>query len=102
MTAPETLSLAGKVAVVTGAGREPGIGAGIATALARNGAAVVVNFVSDATRPKAAALAERLRSEHGARVETVQTDIESPAGAKELVDRTLVVFQTANIDILSA
>ena len=54
-TAPETLSLAGKVAVVTGAGREPGIGAGIATALARNGAAVVVNFKSDDTRSKAAA-----------------------------------------------
>ncbi|RYO94319.1 hypothetical protein DL766_000596 [Monosporascus sp. MC13-8B] len=31
--APDTLSLTGKIAIVTGAGREPGIGAGIATAL---------------------------------------------------------------------
>ncbi|RYP49084.1 hypothetical protein DL768_005142 [Monosporascus sp. mg162] len=99
--APDTLSLAGKIAIVTGAGREPGIGAGIATALARNGAAVVLNFVSDSTIPKAAAVAERLRTDYGARVATVQADIESPEGAAELVKKSLGAFETDHIDILS-
>ncbi|RYP73481.1 hypothetical protein DL770_007774 [Monosporascus sp. CRB-9-2] len=99
--APDTLSLSGKIAIVTGAGREPGLGAGIATALARNGAAVVLNFVSDSTIPKAAAVAERLRTDYGARVATIQVDIESPEGAAELVKKTLEVFETDHIDILN-
>ncbi|KAK7753652.1 hypothetical protein SLS62_004274 [Diatrype stigma] len=98
--APETLSLAGKVAIVTGAGREPGIGAGIASALARNSAAVMVNYVSDSTTPKAAALAERLRNEYGARVATVQADITTPEGAAKLAEETLKAFETDHIDIL--
>lgn len=100
--APETLSLAGKIAIVTGAGREPGIGAGIATALARNSAAVTVNYVSDATAPKAASLAERLRKEYGARVATIQADITSPEGAERLAQETLKAFDTDHIDILGA
>ncbi|RYP33576.1 hypothetical protein DL767_004691 [Monosporascus sp. MG133] len=98
---PDTLSLSGKIALVTGAGREPGLGAGIATALARNGAAVVLNFVSDSTIPKAAAVAERLRTDYGARVATIQADIESPEGAAELAKKTLETFETDHIDILS-
>ncbi|RYP03105.1 hypothetical protein DL764_005388 [Monosporascus ibericus] len=99
--APDSLSLAGKIAIVTGAGREPGLGAGIATALARNGAAVVLNFVSDSTIPKAAAVAERLRTDYGVRVATIQADIASPEGAAELAKKTLEAFETDHIDILS-
>ena len=46
--------LAGKVAVVTGASK--GIGAGIANALAQDGAAVVVNYASTKTRAEAVRL----------------------------------------------
>jgi NAD(P)-dependent dehydrogenase (short-subunit alcohol dehydrogenase family) len=57
----DTLSLDGKVAIVTGSGRENGIGAAIANALARNGAAVTINYVSDSSAPRAAAVAKRSR-----------------------------------------
>lgn len=98
--APETLSLAGKVAIVTGSGREPGLGAGIVSALARNGASVVVNYVSDSTGPKAEALVERLKSEYGAKAVSIQQDIESDEGAKSLVEKTLAAFGTKHIDVL--
>jgi NAD(P)-dependent dehydrogenase (short-subunit alcohol dehydrogenase family) len=62
---PDTLSLAGKVAIITGSGRENGIGAAIAVALARNGAAVTINHVSDSSAKRAKAIAEGIRKEGG-------------------------------------
>ena len=50
---PDSLSLAGKVAIVTGSGRENGIGAAIALNLARSGARVTINYVSEASAPRA-------------------------------------------------
>lgn len=79
--APDTFSLAGKVAIVTGSGRESGIGARIASTLARNGASVVLNFVSDASIPRAAATAEKLRKEYSVKVATMQADITADRGA---------------------
>jgi NAD(P)-dependent dehydrogenase (short-subunit alcohol dehydrogenase family) len=61
----DTLSLEGKVAIVTGSGRENGIGAGIALALARNGASVVVNHVSDSSEKRAENVAKTLRDAGG-------------------------------------
>lgn len=49
---PDTLSLAGKVVVITGSGRENGIGPAMAVALARYGAAVTINHVSDSSAPE--------------------------------------------------
>lgn len=100
--APDTLSLAGKVAIVTGSGREDGIGAGIATAFARNGAGVVLNFVSDSTVTRAEAVADKLREQYGVTVATVQADITSPEGATRLAEETLKAFETKHIDILGA
>lgn len=100
--APDTLSLAGKVAIVTGSGREDGIGAGIATAFARNGAGVVLNFVSDSTITRAETVVDKLREQYGVTVATVQADITSPEGATRLAEEALKAFETKHIDILGA
>ncbi|KAM5343281.1 hypothetical protein ACJ41O_014247 [Fusarium nematophilum] len=82
--AVNTISLAGKAAIVTGSGRENGIGAAIAVALARNGAAVTINHVSDASAPRALGLANKIRGD-GGRVAVVQANVDSPGGAQFLV-----------------
>ena len=98
MTA-DSLSLAGKVAIVTGSGRENGIGAAIAFALARNGAAVTINYVSDSSTDRANAVAKKIQSD-GGRAIVVKAAVDSPAEAKLLVDETLKQFDTDHIDIL--
>jgi NAD(P)-dependent dehydrogenase (short-subunit alcohol dehydrogenase family) len=97
--APDTLSLEGKVAIVTGSGRENGMGAGIAFALARNGASVTINFVSDSVKSRAAGVAKKVE-ELGGKAAVVQVDISTPEGAATLVNETLKAFQTDKIDIL--
>ena len=96
---PDTLSLQGKVAIVTGSGRENGIGAGIALALAGNGASVVVNHVSDAIRDRAASFADMLRKVGGQAI-VVQAAVNTLEGARLLVEKTLEGFETDHIDIL--
>ncbi|KAI1853178.1 hypothetical protein JX265_011459 [Neoarthrinium moseri] len=98
--ATETLSLAGKVAIVTGSGRETGLGAGIANALARNGASIVINYVSDTTRNGAETLAKRLSTDYGIGAVAIQENIESQDGANNLIEKTLRLLKTAHIDIL--
>ena len=95
----DTLSLQGKVAIVTGSGRENGIGAGIALALARNGASVVVNHVSDFVKDRALYVAETLRLAGGQAI-VVQSAVDTLEGARELVKQTLEGFKTDHIDIL--
>ncbi|KAJ6786728.1 hypothetical protein PWT90_09666 [Aphanocladium album] len=95
----DTLSLEGKVAIVTGSGRENGIGAGIALALARNGASIVVNHVSDSTAQRAQNVATLLR-EAGGQAVVVQSSVDTLAGAKKLVKAALDEFKTGHIDIL--
>ncbi|WP_433693928.1 SDR family oxidoreductase [Paraburkholderia phenoliruptrix] len=72
--------LAGKVALVTGAGR--GIGAAIALAFAREGAAVALAELDFDT---ARQTAEQIRSETGARVLAVQTDVTQSASVRHAV-----------------
>lgn len=95
----DTLSLEGKVAIVTGSGRENGIGAGIALALARNGASVTINHVSDSTAERASKVADALRAA-GGKVIIVQSPVDTLEGAQNLVRKTLEGFQTDHIDIL--
>jgi len=95
----DTLSLAGKIAIVTGSGRENGIGAGIARALARNGAAVTINYVSDSVTKRAQALADSITAD-GGRATVVRASVETPEGAKSIVQETLKAFGTDKIDIL--
>ncbi|RYP50359.1 hypothetical protein DL768_004124 [Monosporascus sp. mg162] len=98
MTA-DTLSLQGKVAIVTGSGRENGIGAGIALAFARNGASVAVNYVSDSSKDRAANVCENLRKAGGQAI-VVQAAVDTIEGARDLVNKTLEGFKTDHIDIL--
>jgi NAD(P)-dependent dehydrogenase (short-subunit alcohol dehydrogenase family) len=97
--APDTLSLAGKVAIVTGSGRERGIGAGIAAALARNGAKVTINYISESSAVQAEVVASKTR-EGGGEATVVRADISTPEGAAMLVDETLKAFGTDKVDIL--
>lgn len=95
----DTLSLDGKIAIITGSGRENGIGAGIARALARNGAAVVINHLSDSTAQRAANVAEEIQ-EAGGKAIVVQSEIDTPEGAQNIIRKTLSGFETDHIDIL--
>lgn len=97
--APDTLSLAGKVAIVTGSGRENGIGAAIALALARNGASVTINHISDSVATRAAGVAKKVQ-EVGGKATVVQANISTTEGAAKLVNATLEAFKTDKIDIL--
>lgn len=85
--------LAGKVAVVTGASK--GIGAGIAKALAAEGAAVVVNYAS--SKAGADAVVGAI-AEAGGKAVAVQGDVSNEAQAKGVVDAALGTF--GRLDIL--
>ena len=76
--------LEGKVAVVTGASK--GIGAGIAKALAQDGAAVVVNYAS--SRAGADAVVAAITSA-GGRAIAVQGDVSKASEAQGVIDNWL-------------
>jgi 3-oxoacyl-[acyl-carrier protein] reductase len=85
--------LTGNVAVVTGSSR--GIGRAIAIALARQGAKVVVNYVSN---PAAAeAVVEQITSAGGEAC-AIQADVSDPEQARRLIDATLAAY--GQLDIL--
>ena len=85
--------LVGKVALVTGASK--GIGAGIAKALAAEGAAVVVNYASSKTGADAVV---EVISAAGGQAVAVQGDVSKEADAKALVDAAVKHF--GRLDIL--
>ncbi len=89
------MKLEGKVAIVTGAGREgKGIGRSIALALAREGADIVIaDYVSEA----AEAVAEEVRS-LGRRAVAVRANVANPADAEAIVQKALDEF--GKVDIL--
>ncbi|MBB2169858.1 glucose 1-dehydrogenase [Gluconacetobacter aggeris] len=85
--------LSGKVAIVTGASK--GIGAGIAKALAAEGAAVIVNYAS--SRAGADAVVSAI-TEAGGKAVAVQGDVSRKADAQGLVDAAISQF--GRLDIL--
>ncbi|MGC5780595.1 glucose 1-dehydrogenase [Methylobacterium sp. NFXW15] len=85
--------LSSKVAVVTGASK--GIGAGIAKALAREGAAVVVNYAS--SKAGADAVVADITSA-GGRAIAVQGDVSKASEAQRVIDAA--VKQFGRLDVL--
>lgn len=85
--------LEGKVAVVTGASK--GIGAGIARALARDGAAVVVNYAS--SKAAADAVVAAITSA-GGRAVAVQGDVSKASDAQGVIEAAIREF--GRLDVL--
>src|SRR6266702_7843358 len=88
-----TQELSGRVAIVTGAGRN--IGRGIALALADGGAAVVVNARSNMQEAQAV-VGEIERA--GGKALAVTADVADPAAVQKMVDTAAQKF--GRIDIL--
>jgi 3-oxoacyl-[acyl-carrier protein] reductase len=82
-----------RVALVTGASR--GIGAAIAERLARDGAAVAVNYFKSET--EARAVVARIEA-CGGKAAALKADVGTPGGAKQLVEDT--VMQLGRLDIV--
>src|SRR5580700_3552025 len=85
--------LKGKVAVVTGASK--GIGAGIAKALAAEGASVVVNYAS--SKAGADDIVAGIKKAGGTAV-AVQGDVSKAAGAHAIIDAAIKNY--GRLDIL--
>lgn len=85
--------LAGKVALITGA--DSGIGKAVALAFAREGADVVVSYLSEDADAEDTA---RLVREAGQRALTLAGDIGDPAHCQSLVQRTVAEF--GGLDVL--
>ena len=89
--------LTNKVAVVTGASK--GIGAGIALALAREGAAVVVNYSS--SKDGADKVVTQITKE-GGRAIAVQADVSKQADITRLFQETKKIFNKVDILVNNA
>ena len=101
MAPTNSIDLTDKVAVITGSGKENGIGAGIALALACAGARVATNYVSETTEPRAAEVVRKVEAVAGKRsIIAVKADISTSEGAKKLIEDTLTGFGVDHIDIL--
>lgn len=85
--------LSGKVAIVTGASK--GIGAGIAKALAAEGASVVVNYASSKSGADAVVTAI---TESGGKAIAVQGDVSLKTEAQSIIDAAISQF--GRLDIL--
>ena len=87
------MSLQGKAAIVTGS--DSGIGRAIAMELARQGAAVTINYHKN---EDAAVAAKKEIEDAGGKAQVIQADVSSVADIQKLVDSTVSAF--GRLDIL--
>jgi len=97
----DTLSLAGRAALITGSGKANGIGGATARAFARNGAAVAIHHVSESSKERAHKLAADLALEYGVKTTVVRGAVEQPDEARRTVEDALKGLDVERIDILS-
>ncbi len=95
--ATHTAALDGRVAIVTGG--NSGIGRAIVLALARRGAAVVVDYVA---HPDATDAVEREVAALGARVTAVKADVSQVPDLQRLIDATVTAFGRLDIMVNNA
>ena len=93
MSLPQSLSLEGRIAVVSGASR--GIGRAIATELSRRGALVIVNYFK--SKEEALDIAAQI-SENGGKAEVFQADVSEFDQAQELIKFAIKTYE--GLDIL--
>lgn len=98
--APDTLSLAGKTALVTGSGRENGLGAAIAKAFAKNGANIALHHVSEGSASGAAKLAGDIANEFGVKTTVVRGSVTDQQVTRDMVSSALSGLHVDHIDIL--
>ena len=98
--APDTLSLAGKTAMITGSGRENGIGAAIAKGFARNGAAVALHYVSQESKARAEKLAASIAAEFSVKTTIVSGSVSDQQATKNMVRAALEGLDSDHIGIL--
>src|SRR5881628_2636327 len=91
------MSLTGQTALVTGSSR--GLGRAIALRLARDGAAVCVNYV--AREGEAHAVADEIRAA-GGRALAIRADIGDPAQVQQMVHRTAAELGPVSILVNNA
>jgi 3-oxoacyl-[acyl-carrier protein] reductase len=87
-----------KVCIITGSSR--GIGKGIATAFAKEGANIVINFRSQEDAAKETA--EEIVEKYDAEVEIVKADVSKEEEVVEIVERTRKRFGTVDILVNNA
>lgn len=90
------MQLAGKIAIITGAGR--GIGRGIAEVFARHGAKVVV---ATRTERYGVEVVEKIRGD-GGDAHFIQTELGSPEEIQRIVDETVKVYGGLDIVVHNA
>ena len=75
------------------------MGAAIANSLARNSAAMTINYVTDSSAPRATTVAKRIQDD-GGRATAVRVSVDSPGDGQRRVSESLKAFGTDRIDIL--
>lgn len=91
--------LQGKVAIITGAAR--GIGEAVALKFAEHGANIAFTYVSDNSREKAEALAEKIKS-MGVQAKAYQSNASDFAACENMVNDVLTTFGQIDICVNNA
>lgn len=98
--AVDTLSLASKTALITGSGRQTGIGAFIARTLAKNGANIAIHHVSEESKSRAEKVAADLANEFGVKTTVVHGSLDDYNATKAIVSQAINGLGVDCIDIL--